>query len=158
MFRLPAGVEERTRVVCALPLVKDPTKSTFREVTKSFTRLLDYIESQQRYDIGIDGYTLSGPGSYNGYWKSSREGGHWGHDDITLLIVDYRLPLADGSMWVKLRELRIEFLEAYPLEEEVWITATTIYRQTQPGRANPASTPQPASEYGQQSERGILDK
>lgn len=130
---VPAGVEERTRVTCSLPLVQDPDHPGFEPTLRSFARVLQYVESQQRYDIGVDGYTVSQPGAYMGRWQSSTTG-QWVADDLAVLIIDYRLPLSDGSIWVKLRELRIELLLAYPSEEEIWINATPVFRQAAPTR------------------------
>ena len=68
---IPTGVEERTRVICTLPLESNPLAPDYFIHIDGFAAVLSYIETQQKYGFGVDGYTLSIPGAYRGLWRDA---------------------------------------------------------------------------------------
>ena len=118
--------EDRTRVICHLPLNDIAEEKAFKVVIK-------YLDSQRRKRIGVDGYTYSGPDAFFGRWWSS-ERLDWIADHIVLLIVDYKIDLTDQrvSLSEKIAELKNVVHEAYGRygrhQEEVWVVAHRVTR------------------------------
>ncbi len=118
--------EERTRVICHLPLNDAAEESAVRAVIK-------YLESQRRRHIGVDGYTYSHPNVFVGRWWSP-ERGDWMADRIVLLMVDYKIDLTDPrvSLSEKIAELKNVIHQGYDRygrhQEEVWVVAYRVTR------------------------------
>lgn len=76
--------EERTRVVCHLPLNSAAEEKAFKEI-------IAYLEAEREKKIGVDGYTYSDPKAFFGRWWGGDA--TWVSDKIVLLIADYRIAL-----------------------------------------------------------------
>ena len=125
--RISGQHEDRTRVICTLPL-----RSLAEE--RAFKAVIAYVRDQQQKGIGIDGYTYSTPGAYSGYWWST-ETSNWVQDKIVLLFVDYKISLGDPkapAIAEEITELKVKihgFYERYGSpQEEVWVVAHPIMR------------------------------
>jgi hypothetical protein len=118
--------EDRTRVVCHLPLNSVAEEKAFKEV-------IAYLESQRKLRIGVDGYTYSDPKAFFGRWWSSKQGG-WMEDRIVLLIVDYHIDLSDQrvSLAEKVAELKQILHDAYRRyhrpQDEMWVVGHRVTR------------------------------
>jgi len=120
--------EDRTRVVCHLPLNNAQEEKAFKDV-------IEYVQSQRRRRIGVEGYTYSAPTAFSGRWWSLRKEG-WLGDRIDLLLIDYEVELADKrvSLSEKITELKETIHAAYAeygrRQEEVWVVAFPVTRYT----------------------------
>jgi len=121
----PPGLhEQRTRVTCHLPLGNAPED-------KAFAAIINYLRQQRKEHIGVSGYTVSDPGSFYGFWWSpSRR--QWVKDPVIMLIVDYKIPLADPdhSLLEYLARLKEQIVAAYSRfgspQDEIWIVKHSI--------------------------------
>lgn len=118
--------EERTRVVCHLPLNNAAEE-------KAVKRIILNLEGQRRKRIGLEGYTYSNPGAFQGRWWSAHER-DWVGDRIVLLLVDFMIPLTDQrfSLAEQVSELKRTIHDAYAAygrpQEEVWVVAYAVVR------------------------------
>ena len=125
---LPGQQEQRSRVMCHLPL-RNASED------KAFAEILNYLRSQREKRVGITGYTFSEPGTFQGYWWSE-DRQCWVDDAIVLLIVDYRLPRGnpEESFLEHLHRLKEKVESAYSdfgsPQEDVWIVTHRIDRTT----------------------------
>lgn len=116
--------EDRTRVVCSLPL-RDAREE------KAFKRVIAYLQDQRKERIGVTGYIYSAPGAFYGYWWHPRKR-RWLEDKIVLLVVDYKIPLDHlrHSLLEKLSELKRAIEESYAHygspQQEVWLVAQPV--------------------------------
>jgi hypothetical protein len=117
--------EERTRVICHLPLNSAAEEKAFKEVVA-------YVEAQREKKIGVEGYTYSDPKAFFGRWWSVDN--TWVSDKIVLLIIDYKIALTDphASLSEMIRELKDTVHQSYAkygrAQEEVWIVAFGVTR------------------------------
>ena len=117
--------EERTRVVCHVPINSAAEEKAFKEVVA-------YVESQKENQIGVDGYTYSDPKAFFGRWWGGDNS--WVSDKIVLLIIDYKIELTDqkASLSDMIRELKETVGKSYAKyrrpQEEVWIVAFGVTR------------------------------
>jgi hypothetical protein len=117
--------EERTRVICHLPLNSAAEEKAFKEV-------ISYVETQREKKIGLEGHTYSDPKAFCGRWWGV--GANWISDKIVLLIIDYRIALTDhhNSLSDKIRELKNKVHQSYAHygrpQEEVWVVAFSVTR------------------------------
>lgn len=172
MSALLAAQEFRTRVVCNLPTKRQREDPLYGSYKKTLKTILWYVQSQEKYLIGVNGYTVSVPGGNWGRWCSSdlastvpvidRDPGNvdsnaepgtrlrspkWHRDDIIILTVDFALRLDSDAMRMKQSELRAEILSAYRAygvaQEEVWVVAHEVIRQRHVSpQLHPVPTPQ----------------
>jgi hypothetical protein len=120
--------EDRTRVVCHLPLNNAQEEKAFKDI-------IEYLQAQRRKRIGVDGYTYSAPTAFSGRWWSAQEG-NWMGDRIVLLLIDYRVDLANVkvSLSEEIAQLRQTIRNAYAQrgrpQEEIWVVAFPVTRYT----------------------------
>ena len=126
MANSAAGVhEERTRVICHLPLNSAAEEKAFKEV-------IGYVEAQRRKKTRLEGYTYSDPKSFFGRWWSVDN--QWVSDKIVLLIIDYKIALTDQDISLSeiIRQLKDEVFQSYAKygrpQEEIWIVAFGVTR------------------------------
>jgi hypothetical protein len=122
--------EERTRVICHLPINNAPEEKAFKDI-------INYLEGLRRKKIGVDGYTYSDPSAFFGrWWSTSPSGRGWMSDKITLLIIDFKIALTDPavSLSEKITELKNTVQQSYAKygrpQEEVWVIAHRVTRHT----------------------------
>ena len=120
--------EDRTRVVCHLPLNNSAEE-------RALKRVIAYVEAQRRKHVGVDGYTYSDPGAFCGRWWSARAG-EWVGDRLVLLMVDYQiaLPRPRVSLAEEVARLKAVIHSAYRKfgrpQEEIWLVTHRVTRQT----------------------------
>ncbi len=123
----PGGYEERTRVVCHLPL-NGP------EEQEAVNAIFAYIESLRQKPLGVKGYTHSSarpPSHFGAWWSPSRR--RWMREKVVLLIVDFKISFADQELTRVLAELKEVIREAYSHftgqpQEEIWFVAHHLVR------------------------------
>ena len=119
--------EERTRVICHLPLNNGAEE-------KAINQLIGYLERQRTEPIGVKGFTRSAlrPATYRGHWWSATHR-KWFRESIVLFIIDYKLPFEGEKVSEKVAELKGFIRKAYEKftkkpQEEVWIVAQPVLR------------------------------
>src|SRR5437016_9731286 len=92
--------EDRTRVVCHLPLNNAAEEKAFKDI-------IAFLEAQRKKRIGVEGYTYSDPNAFFGRWWTTSKTG-WMSDKIVLLIADFKIALTDQhvSLSEKVAELK----------------------------------------------------
>jgi hypothetical protein len=124
----PGQQEQRTRVMCHLPL------SNAAE-DKAFAEIINYLKDLRTKNIGVTGYTFSEPGTFKGFWWSD-ERDCWVDDCVVLLIVDYKVPRGNpgNSLLEHLDNLKKKIESAYSdfgsPQQEVWLVTHRIDRTT----------------------------
>ncbi len=124
---MAGGHEERTRVVCHLPL-NNP------EEHQAVDAVFTYLESFRTKHLGVKGYTHSAirpPAHFGNWWSNSRR--KWIRGKVVLCIVDYRVNFNDQEMTQILTDLKKAIKEAYEQltgikQEEVWVVAHHLVR------------------------------
>ena len=118
--------ENRTRVTCHLP-------GRDAQELKAFKSVIAYLKNQRTRHIGMNGYTVSDPGAFMGYWWDSKKR-RWVEDTILLLMVDYKVPLSHDSETVPglVSNLKTKILSSYKrykvAQDEVWLVTHRITR------------------------------
>jgi len=117
-------------VTCHLPI-----NSAAEE--KAFKKIIGHLDRLRRENIGVDGYTYSQPGAFLGrWWSAGPTGSEWVSDEITVLIIDFRIALTDPaiSLSEKVTELKKTVHQAYSKygskQEEIWVIAHRVTRFT----------------------------
>jgi hypothetical protein len=85
----PAGHEERTRIVCHLPL---NSAQEHQAVDAVFT----FLEELRTKPLGVKGYTHSAarpPAHFGAWWSSKRR--QWIRKKVVLCLVDYKVRFSD---------------------------------------------------------------
>ena len=124
---MPAGHEERTRVVCHLPL---NNSDEHLAVDAVFT----YLESLRTKPLGVKGYTHSAirpPAHFGNWWSSLRR--KWIREKVVLCIVDFKVGFNDHELSQVLTDLRQALKNAYEhftgkKQEEFWVVAHHLVR------------------------------
>lgn len=119
--------EDRTRVVCNLPL-------NDLQQERAVKYIIEYLKGQQAEPIGVQGFTHSAfvPTAYYGYWWLAKES-RWVRDHLVLLIVDYRIaPDDEASLSHHIARLQAEIRRSYRRyrrpQQKVWLVAQRIVR------------------------------
>lgn len=127
--------EDRTRVTCHLPY-------NTSQHAKAFKRIIRFLRSQRRRNLGVTGYTHSSlrPTAFTGYWWGTPDDRRneptakptWVADKIVTLTVDYKVDFGDERIAEKTAHLKENIESAYAeygcKQEEVWIVAQAITR------------------------------
>lgn len=123
----PGGFEERTRVICHLPL-NNPRE------WQAVDAVFGYIESLRTRRLDIKGYTHSAarPPAHFGAWRSSSRR-KWIREKVILCIIDYKINFSDQQVSLVIAEIKGVIREAYSRftgkpQEEVWVVAHHIVR------------------------------
>jgi hypothetical protein len=120
--------ENRTRVVCHVPLNNAQEEKAFKDI-------IEYLQAQRRKRVGVEGYTYSAPTAFSGRWWSPQEGG-WMGDRIVLILIDYRVDLANlkVSLSEEIAQLRQTIGDAYARrgrpQEEIWVVSFPVTRHS----------------------------
>ena len=120
--------EERTRVVCYLPVNDSREYKAMGEVA-SYLRTLRDEEV-----IDVQGFLHSSirPAAFYGSWYSD-EKKRWIEEPNGVFTVDYMLRFGSVEIQEKVRELTKVIKEAYESrgskQEKLWITAYQVFRQ-----------------------------
>ncbi len=123
----PGGHEERTRIVCHLPL-NDANEHL--AVDAVFT----YLEGLRTKPLGVKGYTHSAarpPSHFGAWWSASRR--KWMREKVVLCFVDYKVNFNDQELTRIVAELKEEIRRAYgeftgKQQEEYWVVAHHVVR------------------------------
>jgi hypothetical protein len=121
-----ADHEDRTRVICHLPLNNAAEELALKDV-------IAHVEAQRRRRVGVDGYTYSDPTAFHGRWWQV-EGRDWVGDQIVMLMVDYRISLTRKrvSLSGEIARLKKCIQDAYRKhgrpQEEIWVVAHRVTR------------------------------
>lgn len=123
----PGGHEERTRIVCHLPL---NDAAEHQAVDAVFT----YLEGLRTQPLGVKGYTHSAarpPSHFGAWWSSSRR--RWMREKVVLCFVDYKVNFNDQELTRILAELKDNIGKAYTKftgkpQEEYWVVAHHVVR------------------------------
>jgi hypothetical protein len=120
--------EDRTRVVCHLPLNNAPEEKAFKDI-------IEYLQAQRRKRLGVEGYTYSVPTAFSGRWWSTQQG-VWLGDRIVLLLIDYRVDLTNVkvSLAEEIAQLGQAVRDAYTRrgrpQEEIWVVSFPVTRHS----------------------------
>jgi hypothetical protein len=123
----PGGHEERTRIVCHLPL---NDAGEHQAVDAIFT----YLEGLRTQPLGVKGYTHSAarpPSHFGAWWSSSRR--RWMREKVVLCFVDYKVNFNDQELTLILAELKDKIRTSYAEftgkeQEEYWVVAHHVVR------------------------------
>lgn len=116
--------EERTRVICHLP-VGHPMEE------KAMMKVLSYVDGLRRTKTDVKGYTKSSirPIAFRGCWRG--EDGIV-EEDVVIVIIDYRLAFSDSRtpQFVKTLHEKVcnEYERAGRPQEVVWVVAQQVLR------------------------------
>src|SRR5207302_10454452 len=105
------------------------------EEEKAFKEVVSYLDRLRRKNIGVNGYTYSHPSAFVGrWWDSGPTASGWMSDDITLLIIDFKVALTDPavSLSEKVAELKATIHRTYANynrpQQEIWVIAHRVTR------------------------------
>jgi hypothetical protein len=121
-----ASIEERTRVICHLPL------NNLSE-EKAVLQVLGYLKEQRKDEIGVKGFTHTEfrPSSFRGYWWNGKRQ-KWVEDNLVLCIIDYKLGFSDARLSSTVQQLkdtvRTAYRESGSPQDEVWVVAEQVLR------------------------------
>ena len=119
--------EERTRVICHLPLNDQREENAFFKV-------IDYINQLRHQNLGVSGYTHSivRPTVFRGFWWPDGADSPV-EDRMVMVTIDYLLAFGAKELGEKVRELKLIVRKSYreqrSSQDEVWVVAYPIMRQ-----------------------------
>jgi hypothetical protein len=124
---LPGGHEERTRIVCHLPL-NDAAEH------QAVDAVFSYLEQLRTQPLGVKGYTHSAarpPAHFGAWWSSSRR--QWIREKVVLCLVDYKVNFNDQHLTRVLANLKDAIGGTYSHftgkpQEDYWVVAHHIVR------------------------------